>query len=414
MLLIWDIHINARHSQEILAQLRQYTEKFSDEKNLIFLGDYMYMFSYDRQALSELFDFFLAQWREGKNIYIVAGNHDRLNQHFVYHEGKKVADILNRQSDNKLYFITEPESHTIEWKKILFMPYNKLFLNTYQDSIDLKQDRETLNIQANTYHERIRQESMALLTSKNHNEQLSWALNYYLLEHYEPNMRLIHHYYTADISFPWQFAKFDYKDIALHPSRTEYATKVISWHLHKAFIRQNYLCMGSIWSTTSGERDHAKYLWQWDTSLDTPYEFKAYEIAINPYLTMENAQTITRESIEMRNQKIHADHEALLPGVSCTQAALELHKTSVIIYSNESVENIENLVDPEIKAMIQDIQIKQRNNQSEDMTSLLDIWQYNIQQSLLDRKELVKKYLMSRYWTESDKYRTLLSQLNIL
>jgi DNA repair exonuclease SbcCD nuclease subunit len=93
------------------------------------------MFSYDRQALSELFDFFLAQWRAGKNIYILAGNHDRLNQHFVYHEGKKVADILNKQSDNTIHFITEPEIHTIESQKILFMPYNKLFLGNYRNTI---------------------------------------------------------------------------------------------------------------------------------------------------------------------------------------------------------------------------------------------------------------------------------------
>jgi DNA repair exonuclease SbcCD nuclease subunit len=78
------------------------------------MGDYMYMFSYDRQALGDLFDFFLELRRDGKNVYILAGNHDWLNQHFVYHEGKKVADILNDQAPNKLYFITEPETHTIE------------------------------------------------------------------------------------------------------------------------------------------------------------------------------------------------------------------------------------------------------------------------------------------------------------
>jgi metallophosphoesterase superfamily enzyme len=83
------------------------------------------MFSYDRQALAELFDIFLQLWREKKNIYIVGGNHDRLSQHFIYHEGKKVADILSKQTDNQLHFITTPETHTIEGQEIFFVPYNK-------------------------------------------------------------------------------------------------------------------------------------------------------------------------------------------------------------------------------------------------------------------------------------------------
>ncbi len=45
-------------------------------------------------------------------------------------------------------------------------------------------------------------------------------------------MTLVHHYYTANISFPGQQAQFDYKDIALHPLRTKSATTVISGHLH--------------------------------------------------------------------------------------------------------------------------------------------------------------------------------------
>jgi hypothetical protein len=284
------------------------------------------------------------------------------------------------------------------------MPYNKLFLGNY---------RNTILTNASVWDENaIGQTSTRLLNSKHYNEQLSWALNHYLLENYEPEMCLIHHYYTAEIAFPWQFAKFDYKDIALHPWWTTHATKIISWHLHKAFIHEHYVCVWSMRSTTSGERDHAKYLWQWDTTKE-PW-LQAIEIAINPYLTIEGLSTVTVESIQDTNKKIHAEHAKVLPWISITDTERDLQKTSIIVYSNESIENIESMIDPTIKATLQDIQIKQKNNQHEDMTDLLDIWQYNIQQSLLDRKELVKKYLMSRYWTESEKYRTLLSELNIL
>ena len=59
MLFVWDVHINAKQSQKILQALREFVASFPAEKNIVFLGDYMYMFSYDRQALADLFDFFL-------------------------------------------------------------------------------------------------------------------------------------------------------------------------------------------------------------------------------------------------------------------------------------------------------------------------------------------------------------------
>ena len=80
------MHINAKQSAKILQELREFVDSFPAEKNIVFLGDYMYMFSYDRQALADLFDFFLSLWNEGKNVYVLAGNHDWLNQHFIYHE----------------------------------------------------------------------------------------------------------------------------------------------------------------------------------------------------------------------------------------------------------------------------------------------------------------------------------------
>lgn len=94
MLLIGDIHITTKYTDAILETIRNFIDKNQEEKNIIFLGDYMYMFSYDRKALSELFDLFLSLWKEGKNVYILAGNHDRIGQQFVYAEGKKIADLL--------------------------------------------------------------------------------------------------------------------------------------------------------------------------------------------------------------------------------------------------------------------------------------------------------------------------------
>lgn len=394
--------------------MKSFIEKFSDEKNVVFVWDYMYMFSYDRQALGDLFDFFLQLWEEWKNVYILTGNHDWLNQHFVYHEGKKVADILNKKTDNKIHFITEPEVITIEWKEILFMPYNKAFLGNYRNTIHIEwsPDFSLDGIKhSSQWRETITSEATHLLTSPNYNEQLSWALNHYLLQNYKPGMTLIHHYYTANIAFPGQQAKFDYKDISLHPGWTKYADKIISGHLHKAFVHENYLCVWSVWSTTSWERNQSKFLWKRDTQSNT---YEAYEIAINPYISVEWWENLTVNTLQTHIETVQKEHTILLPSIQVHQTSYMLEKTSLILYSNDTVQDIENVIDPWLKASLGDIQLKQVSSNHKDMTALLDITQYNIKESLLDWKELVKKYLMSRYWEESEKYRTLLSELNIL
>lgn len=60
------------------------------------MGDFVYHFSYDRAALLELFELFLDLYREGRNLYILAGNHDRLGNTFVFEEGKRVFDLLQK------------------------------------------------------------------------------------------------------------------------------------------------------------------------------------------------------------------------------------------------------------------------------------------------------------------------------
>jgi DNA repair exonuclease SbcCD nuclease subunit len=410
------------------------------------------MFSYDRQALGELFDLFLQLRGQGKNVYILTGNHDWLNQHFVYHEGKKALDMLSKQYTirhpehsegsresqnesmtkwvNKIYFITEPEVHTIEWKEILFMPYNKLFLGNYLNNCQSEDNEGSKgNISKQEWvidsgffgsasewqgvatQDIIKSETTHLLTSPNYNEQLSGALNHYLLQNYKPGMTLIHHYYTANIAFPGQQAKFDYKDISLHPWRTKYADKIISGHLHKAFVYENYLCVWSMRSTTSWERNQAKFLWKRDTTTNI---YEAYEIAINPYVVIESPQTVTVASIKDTITTIQKNHASLLPWVQVYHTEPDVAKTSLILYSTESVQDIESILASDVKSSVQDIQLKQTSSHHQDMTELLDMTQYNIKESLLDWKELVKKYLMSIYWEESEKYRTLLSELNIL
>ena len=60
--------------------------------------------------------------QSGKYVYVLAGNHDRLGQHFVYTEAQKI--IQHADPDHRLQFITEPCFTTIEDQTVLLLPYH--------------------------------------------------------------------------------------------------------------------------------------------------------------------------------------------------------------------------------------------------------------------------------------------------
>ena len=128
MLLFWDLHINSRISDRVLEVIKDRISQNSDEQNLIFLWDYVYHFSYDREALLKLYSFFLELYQWWKNVYILAWNHDWLGNTFVFEEAKRTYDIIKNvfhgdENGGKIEFITQPKVEQIEWENILFLPY---------------------------------------------------------------------------------------------------------------------------------------------------------------------------------------------------------------------------------------------------------------------------------------------------
>lgn len=78
MLLVGDIHICKKQQQQLLEQLRDFFTQHPSETQIVFLGDYVYHFTYERGALLALFALFVELIQQGKELWIVAGNHDRL------------------------------------------------------------------------------------------------------------------------------------------------------------------------------------------------------------------------------------------------------------------------------------------------------------------------------------------------
>jgi|GEM_PF-1357580 len=72
VLIIGDIHISSRLGDKIISTIKKYIDSHPDEKNIIFLGDFVYHFSYDRNALLGLYHLFVELFEQGKTIYVLA------------------------------------------------------------------------------------------------------------------------------------------------------------------------------------------------------------------------------------------------------------------------------------------------------------------------------------------------------
>ena len=200
MLLIWDIHLNSRIKDKLLNSLKSFIQEHNEEKNLIFLWDFVYHFSYDRNALLDLYDLFLELYSQWKNLYILAWNHDRLGNTFVFEEGRKAFEVLSRVNnwDDEICFITKPFVKEIEWKNICFLPAMlEIDEKDYPWIEELKDEKYTEEMK-----------------SKNKNLTFSAQLNLVIdrfTKKYS-DLVLIHHYYVEWVSFPWQKAKFSFKN----------------------------------------------------------------------------------------------------------------------------------------------------------------------------------------------------------
>ena len=137
-----------------------------------------------------------------------------------------------------------------------------------------------------------------LANSSNKNEQISWKINNNLaalIEEY-PQSTIIHHYYFNKTKLPGQKSQFSYKDIALNEELLNNSNiSFLSGHLHQTCSYKNYLCIGSVRSTSPLEINQEKFLFQYNEQEKTYY---ATPIRINPYLQYEYREKISQEQIE--------------------------------------------------------------------------------------------------------------------
>ena len=409
MLFIWDIHITSRFQESILAHLKAYIQEHAQEKNIIFCGDYVYHFSYDRNALLSLYQFFLELVYQGKTVYILAGNHDRLGNSFVFEEAKKAFDIVNSitHDQGKIFFITKPLWQTIEGKEIFFLPFT-----IHGNDLEIQEKKELpFNIQGTVD---------ILKKSSNKNESFSWLLNEYLRSQIQgkKNILIVHHYYINNTVFPGQKSRFSYKDIAIHESiLLQEGIALISGHLHQAFTHNNCLCLGSVWSTTPLEANQTKYLFSYTPTTE---EIQATEVTINPYFTLEQwSAAISKEDIldhqDLVRKQSKKNMESPNRNISYKDTETDLKNVSLSIKTDSiDYQRIDEYIATELRQSIKDIKLKKESVELDQLLMDFEISAKNLSTGFADWKDILKSYLQQKHGNEYEKYETKLKELKLL
>lgn len=411
MLVIWDIHINHRYQHDIITTLKTTIAKFPDEEHIIFLWDYVYHFSYDREALLGLYQFWIELFQQGKKLYILAGNHDWIGNSFVYEEAQKAFEIISQTPTNKgkIEFITKPQITIIEGEKILFFPFS------------LEYEQVDVSLFAENYP-KIYNEITILQSKKQKNFQLSADANALLLKYIAENADLlvIHHHYFDGVKFPWEKSQFSFKNIALSRYFLELSDiHYMSGHLHQTFCFKNYLCAGSIRNTSSLETNQIKGIYRY-----TAQQWDFHPLWINPNFSyvLQWEEQLERKKIDSLIATMRNDLENNLNSQQNfgtiaihKDTAIQRKKTSIFITSWKiDYEKIDQYIHPSFRQELKEVKLKKSKFQSLDIKNLATLYDRKNMNSFSDWKSLLKDFLKNRYGGDYDQYENFLVHHKIL
>jgi len=418
MLLIGDVHITTRMTDRIITMLRDFVDAHPTEQNIVFVGDYVYHFAYDRKALFALYEFFVQLFEQWKTVFILAGNHDRLGDSFVYAEVKKAFDLLHAHSDGKLHFITQPQVHTIDGESVLFFPY----------MIHKISDIPTPATSKTAIEQSIQTQITTLAASDNKNEQFSSYINTLLLSYTQQydSLTVIHHYYTNSIKFPGYASRFAFKDIALSEYFLDMShLRLISGHIHAPFIYKNYCCIGSIRSTSSLEHNTIKWLFRLqgkkiDMTIRMLNPYWVFGQEVRDILGLASA-AIREEDITTLYNHICQEYTQSLSANDTWDIAIQnsplppLEQMHIqLIVDNADYENLATYVDDTILAQCKDIKLKKYNPAVQDLLEQFAASNQKIISTFSDRKQVLKDYVQSKYPDDYSKYEEVLQELQVL
>lgn len=426
MLLFGDLHINSRICDRVIETMNSWINQNPDEKNLIFLWDYVYHFSYDREALLKLYTLFLDLYKEWKNVYILAWNHDWLWNTFVFEEAKRTYEIIKNIFDGwsrggKIEFVTQPKVENIEWEDVLFLPYCLELWEVVPNNNEKYSSSTVWNDNWNAKMIEIENTLKTLSNSQNKNERFSAELNKLLLKYYQKygKLTIMHHYYTEWVNFPGQRWRFYFDDIALSHLFCELdGLKLISGHLHQWFAYKNYFCTWSVRNTSPLEINQAKMLFRY-----SKWWIDGKMFFVNPYFQIKNIEnwqkiddaflqnfqnSVINENIEnYQNQwwnvQIQSDYELKNKDVSISLSVGDINYDDIYSY-----------IDENLFKQLKDVKLKKIYAKTEDIFEKMDIEWKNLTSWFSDWKWLLKDYLMNKYPDDYQKYLDFLKNEKII
>lgn len=130
--------------------------------------------------------------------------------------------------------------------------------------------------------------------------------------------------------------QFGYKDVALSPHWTEDTNlRIISGHIHHSFVYNNYLCIGSVRSTSPLESNQMQYLFRYNN-----HNIIATQIALNPYLTLtiDDATKIDTPFLQEYRQSLQSQGQQFFESpryqISYMHCAIPIERTTITVINN--------------------------------------------------------------------------------
>lgn len=402
MLFVWDIHITSKHASKLLDHVRAMVNTNPTEQHIVFLGDYVYHFSYERKTLLQLFSLFIELASQGKILYIVAGNHDWIAGHFVFEEARQA--LLFTWSTH-IHFITQPRLTTIQWVECLFLPFYR------PDEAEIPTHDLFPHLYDDTHPQR--------LISRKINNILASHLAHRQENKKTDRLLIIHHRYIAKTKLPGQQAVFSYESPALDPQFFENPSLwFVSWHLHEPFCYKQYLCTWSLRNTSPLEVNQQKFVF---VLQEKSWEIDAYPVQYNPYLQIPYPEhPLTKDAITLALQENFTRiKDQLNAGVwkinSHDLEAQELSSMTITITTeHQSVQDLPQAFDPEVLKEIWTIRHKLLNHTDISLVNELDRASLDLTNRFSDRKILLRRFLEQKYWSTADRYFQLLEDEKLL
>ena len=232
-----------------------------------------------------------------------------------------------------------------------------------------------------------------------------------------PDLMLIHHYYTNKEQFPGYRASFSYKDVALSEHFLDMpGLKMISGHLHAPFVYKNYLCVGSLWATSSLENNQIKGLWSLQ---DGKLNFYGQQV-VN-YLQLDGEKKVEKSDFDLLYQEMSDQLRNNLASSSIflldkfENPSLELKKTVVSLkVAQLDYEKVSDNIDDELRMSLADFRLKKSTQKVDDLLQKLQRPEEDALQTFGGWKELLKSYLQTQYGEDYPKYEQILRDLKIL